>query len=118
MRRERIPARPDSAAELYVDLRKRVLEAVAQDDEPVVEPNAPRNHDNDGENDHAEHYGKCSHRYFLKLSSTATATATVAPTIGLLPMPMRPIISTCAGTELEPANCASECMRPMVSVMP
>ena len=56
--------------------------------------------------------------YFLKLSSTATATATVAPTIGLLPMPMRPIISTCAGTELEPANCASECMRPIVSVMP
>ena len=32
--------------------------------------------------------------YFLKLSSTATATATVAPTIGLLPMPIRPIIST------------------------
>ena len=56
--------------------------------------------------------------FFLKLSSTATATATVAPTIGLLPMPMRPIISTCAGTELEPANCASECMRPIVSVMP
>ena len=42
--------------------------------------------------------------YFLKDSSTATATATVAPTIGLLPMPMRPIISTCAGTEEEPAN--------------
>ena len=56
--------------------------------------------------------------YFLKDSSTATATATVAPTIGLLPMPMRPIISTCAGTEEEPANCASECMRPIVSVMP
>ena len=50
--------------------------------------------------------------------STATATATVAPTMGLLPMPRKPIISTCAGTEDEPANCASECMRPMVSVMP
>lgn len=49
---------------------------------------------------------------------TATAQATVAPTMGLLPMPMRPIISTCAGTEEDPANCASECMRPMVSVMP
>ena len=56
--------------------------------------------------------------YFFMASSTATATATVAPTIGLLPMPMRPIISTCAGTEEEPANWASECMRPMVSVMP
>ncbi len=56
--------------------------------------------------------------YFLKLSSTATATATVAPTIGLLPMPISPIISTCAGTEEEPANCASECIRPIVSVMP
>ena len=55
---------------------------------------------------------------YLNDSSTATATATVAPTIGLLPMPMRPIISTCAGTELEPANCASLCMRPIVSVMP
>lgn len=31
--------------------------------------------------------------YFIA-SSTATATATEAPTIGLLPMPMRPIIST------------------------
>ncbi len=51
-------------------------------------------------------------------SSTATATATVAPTMGLLPMPRKPIISTCAGTELEPANCASECIRPIVSVMP
>ena len=55
---------------------------------------------------------------FFIASSTATATATVAPTIGLLPMPMRPIISTCAGTDEEPANCASECMRPIVSVMP
>ena len=31
--------------------------------------------------------------YFL-LSATATATATVAPTMGLLPMPRKPIIST------------------------
>ena len=54
----------------------------------------------------------------LRLFCTATATATVAPTMGLLPMPRKPIISTCAGTEEEPANCASECMRPMVSVMP
>ena len=55
---------------------------------------------------------------YLLTSSIATATATVAPTMGLLPMPMRPIITTCAGTDEEPANCASECMRPMVSVMP
>jgi len=55
--------------------------------------------------------------YFMACS-TATATATEAPTIGLLPIPMRPIISTWAGTEDEPANCASECMRPIVSVMP
>ena len=31
---------------------------------------------------------------YLLFSSTATATATVAPTMGLLPMPMSPIIST------------------------
>ena len=55
--------------------------------------------------------------YFIA-SATATAQATVAPTIGLLPMPMRPIISTCAGTEEEPANCASPCIRPMESVRP
>ena len=55
---------------------------------------------------------------YLRLSATATATATVAPTMGLLPMPRKPIISTCAGTEEEPANWASECIRPMVSVMP
>ena len=51
-------------------------------------------------------------------SDTATATATVAPTIGLLPIPIKPIISTCAGTEEEPANCASLCIRPIVSVIP
>ena len=50
--------------------------------------------------------------------STATATATVAPTIGLLPIPITPIISTCAGTEDEPANCASLCILPIVSVIP
>ena len=42
--------------------------------------------------------------YLFKASATPTATATVAPTIGLLPMPKKPIISTCAGTEEEPAN--------------
>ena len=31
---------------------------------------------------------------YLEASSTATAQATVAPTIGLLPIPIRPIIST------------------------
>ena len=41
--------------------------------------------------------------YFIA-SFTATAQATVAPTMGLLPMPRKPIISTCAGTEEEPAN--------------
>lgn len=50
--------------------------------------------------------------------STATAQATVAPTIGLLPIPISPIISTCAGTEEEPANCASPCIRPIESVKP
>ena len=42
--------------------------------------------------------------YLLSASATPTATATVAPTIGLLPIPRKPIISTCAGTEEEPAN--------------
>ena len=60
----------------------------------------------------------CGNANYFMASSTATAQATVAPTMGLLPMPMRPIMSTCAGTELEPANWALECMRPMVSVMP
>ena len=55
--------------------------------------------------------------YFIACS-TATATATVAPTIGLLPMPRKPISSTCAGTDDEPANWASECIRPIVSVIP
>jgi hypothetical protein len=32
--------------------------------------------------------------YYLQASSIATATATVIPTMGLLPAPMRPIIST------------------------
>ena len=31
---------------------------------------------------------------YFWLSATATATATVAPTMGLLPMPKKPIIST------------------------
>ena len=41
--------------------------------------------------------------YFIA-SESATATATEAPTIGLFPIPMSPIISTWAGTEEEPAN--------------
>ena len=32
--------------------------------------------------------------YWFSASLTATATATVAPTMGLLPMPRKPIIST------------------------
>ena len=42
--------------------------------------------------------------YFFRDSSTATATETVIPTMGLLPAPRKPIISTWAGTEEEPAN--------------
>ena len=60
----------------------------------------------------------CGFSPYLFASSTATAQATVAPTIGLLPMPIRPIISTWAGTEEEPANWASPCMRPIESVKP
>ena len=54
--------------------------------------------------------------YLLRAVATSTAQATVQPTIGLLPIPRNPIISTCAGTDEEPANCASECIRPIVSV--
>ncbi len=51
----------------------------------------------------------CRYAYFLfRAMSTVTATATVAPTIGVLPMPRKPIISTWAGTDEEPANWASE----------
>ena len=60
----------------------------------------------------------CKQYYFVKPSCTATAQATEAPTIGLFPIPIRPIISTCAGTDEEPANCASECILPIVSVIP
>ena len=50
-------------------------------------------------------YMPLGHYYFLfRARSTATAIATDAPTIGLLPIPRKPIISTCAGTEEEPAN--------------
>ena len=56
--------------------------------------------------------------YYPTACSIATATATEAPTIGLFPIPIKPIISTWAGTEEEPANWASECILPMVSVMP
>ena len=41
---------------------------------------------------------------YFRASSTATATETVMPTMGLLPAPRKPIISTWAGTEEEPAN--------------
>ena len=75
--------------------------------------------------DHAERapqvgcpFGNRKIVFYLVPSYTATAQATVAPTMGLLPMPMRPIISTWAGTEEEPANWASPCIRPMESVRP
>jgi len=67
----------------------------------------------------AEHYSfqAIALNYLFKAVATSTAQATVQPTIGLLPMPRNPIISTCAGTDEEPANCASECIRPIVSVI-
>ena len=43
---------------------------------------------------HSVFRGKIAFYLFFCDSSTATATATVAPTIGLLPIPIRPIIST------------------------
>ena len=45
-----------------------------------------------------------SKSYLFRAMEISTATATVAPTMGLLPIPIRPIISTWAGTEEEPAN--------------
>ena len=41
--------------------------------------------------------------YLFKAVATSTAHATVQPTIGLLPMPRNPIISTCAGTDNKPS---------------
>ena len=60
--------------------------------------------------------GYVKYLYLLRAWATSTAQATVHPTIGLLPIPRKPIISTWAGTEDEPANWASLCIRPMVSV--
>ena len=42
----------------------------------------------------AELFSKSDRNSYLLASSIATATATVIPTMGLLPAPMRPIIST------------------------
>ena len=53
---------------------------------------------------HLAHGSRKVPNYFFKDSSTATATDTVIPTMGLLPAPRKPIISTWAGTEEEPAN--------------
>ena len=39
-------------------------------------------------------FAKCLGFPYFLLSATATATATVAPTMGLLPIPRKPIIST------------------------
>lgn len=39
-------------------------------------------------------YLNCLNSDYLQASSTATATATVIPTLGLLPAPIKPIIST------------------------
>ena len=44
--------------------------------------------------------------YLFSAVATSTAQATVQPTIGLLPIP-----------GAIPANCASECIRPIVSVI-
>ena len=41
--------------------------------------------------------------YLLSAVATSTAQATVQPTIGLLPIPRNPIISTCAGTDDKPS---------------
>ena len=55
------------------------------------------------ENVHKFRQFSTNHKH-LSAVATSTAQATVQPTIGLLPMPRNPIISTCAGTDEEPAN--------------
>ena len=55
---------------------------------------------------------------FLRICQPLLLLLQIQQLLRLLPMPIKPIISTCAGTEEEPANCASECIRPMVSVIP
>ena len=50
------------------------------------------------------YYIESSINYLFKAKATFTAQATVHPTIGLLPIPRNPIISTWAGTDEEPAN--------------
>ena len=67
---------------------------------------------------HIFYHCKFFKAYAFIASSIATAQATVIPTMGLLPAPIKPIISTWAGTDDEPANCASECILPIVSVIP
>ncbi len=61
---------------------------------------------------------RLSNDYLFRAVATSTAQATVQPTIGLLPIPRKPIISTWAGTDEDPANWASLCIRPIVSVIP
>ena len=53
-------------------------------------------------NDHLHYH--CPDRFSGRMFFLFNA---VKPTIGLLPIPKKPIISTCAGTDEEPANCAS-----------
>ena len=49
-------------------------------------------------------HGDKKRKIYFVACCTATAPATVMPTIGLLPAPRKPIISTWAGTDEEPAN--------------
>ena len=49
--------------------------------------------------------------YLLSAVATSTAQATVQPTIGLLPIPMNPIISMCAGTDDKPIAIKLVCNR-------
>ena len=49
-------------------------------------------------------YRQCVIDYLFRAVATSTAQATVQPTMGLLPIPRKPIISTWAGTDEEPAN--------------
>ena len=108
--------------DIYFFLREKRISRAALGKQPleVRRPRSPTYKKGPPPNGDGPKTRQCreARAYFLRDSSTATAHATVQPTMGLLPMPMRPIMSTCAGTELEPANCALECMRPMVSVMP
>ena len=96
----RVTARYDTAGDFLNSTARRGMTGAPHRHHDRAQTKSPATRRSHG----ALSYRQCVIDYLFRAVATSTAQATVQPTMGLLPIPRKPIISTWAGTDEEPAN--------------